>query len=78
MSDHIGLFPLVMVSPTDISLLLDGSESRRKCLDSVISQFDSLYLEKLIRYNKLIAQRNAAPKQNGSRITFRFIYHRII
>jgi DNA replication and repair protein RecF len=63
MSDHIGLFPLVMVSPTDISLLLDGSESRRKYLDSVISQFDSLYLEKLIRYNKLIAQRNAALKQ---------------
>lgn len=69
LADHIGLFPLVMVSPTDTNLILEGSESRRKYMDSVISQFDRAYLEQLIQYNKLIVQRNAVLKEmaKGSR-----------
>lgn len=63
LADHIGLFPLVMISPTDTNLILEGSESRRKYLDAVISQFDRAYLEQLIQYGKLIAQRNAVLKQ---------------
>ena len=63
LADHIGLFPLVMISPTDTNLILEGSEARRRYLDAVISQFDRAYLEQLIQYGKLIAQRNAVLKQ---------------
>lgn len=63
LADHIGLFPLVMVSPYDYDLINDGSDLRRKFIDSVISQFDSVYLDDLIHYNKVLAQRNALLKQ---------------
>ncbi len=63
LADHIGLFPLVMISPTDTNLILEGSEARRKYLNAVISQFDRAYLEQLIQHGKLIAQRNAVLKQ---------------
>jgi DNA replication and repair protein RecF len=63
MSDHIGLFPCVMVSPYDRDLINEGSEVRRKFIDSVISQFDKVYLDDLIRYNRLLEQRNMVLKQ---------------
>ena len=66
LANHVGLFPLVMVSPTDSELLLSGSEVRRKYMDSVISQFDKSYLEQLMRYNRLITQRNALLKNQNS------------
>ena len=66
LAEHIGLFPLVMVSPTDSELLLSGSDVRRKYMDSVISQFDKEYLNTLIAYNKLILQRNALLKSSDS------------
>ena len=62
LSNHIGLYPLVMISPTDTNLILEGSEVRRKYIDSVICQFDRLYLDSLISYNKLLLQRNAVLK----------------
>ena len=58
LSDHIGLIPLVMVSPQDSALLSGGSEERRKFIDLVISQFNKQYLEYLIRYNNALQQRN--------------------
>ncbi len=61
-SDHIGLIPLVIISPTDADLIREGSEVRRKFLDSVISQLDNLYLHHLISYQKVLAQRNALLK----------------
>ena len=64
LAEHIGLFPLVMISPTDSDFLLGGSEVRRKYIDSVISQFDKQYLNALIAYNKLIIQRNALLKSS--------------
>ncbi len=63
MSDHIGFLPLVMVSPSDSNLIHYGSDERRKFIDGVISQFDKVYLENLINYNKSLAQRNALLKQ---------------
>lgn len=63
LADHIGLFPLVMISPADSELITEGSESRRKFIDSVIAQFDREYLESLIQYNKVLSQRNALLKQ---------------
>lgn len=65
LADHIGLFPLVMVSPSDSNLVLGGSEERRKFMDGVISQYNSAYLEGLIRYNRILIQRNNLLKQVG-------------
>ena len=61
-SDHIGFIPLVIISPADSDLIIEGSETRRKFIDSVISQLDSSYLQKLIQYQKIISQRNALLK----------------
>src|ERR1035437_7573219 len=62
LSEHIGLLPLVMISPADSSLILDGSDERRKFIDSVIAQFDHQYLDDLMRYNKSLNQRNQLLK----------------
>ena len=62
LSDHIGLIPLVMVSPADSLLIAGGSEERRRFIDVVISQFDREYLDALIRYNKALLQRNTLLK----------------
>lgn len=62
LSDHIGLIPLVMVSPADSWLIAGGSEERRRFMDVVISQFDREYLDALIRYNKALLQRNTLLK----------------
>lgn len=61
--DHIGLIPLVMVSPQDNKLISDGSEERRRFMDSVIAQTNKNYLEQLTTYNALLKQRNALLKQ---------------
>lgn len=61
-SDHIGLLPLVFISPADEELIYGGSEVRRKFLDGVISQFDKSYLEHLINYQKALSQRNKLLK----------------
>ena len=63
LADHIGLFPLVMISPYDISIIIDGSEERRRFIDSVISQTDNQYLDELIVYNKSLLTRNALLKK---------------
>ncbi len=63
LADHIGLYPLVMISPYDRDLINEGSEVRRKYIDSVISQFDKVYLDNLINYNKALQQRNALLKR---------------
>jgi DNA replication and repair protein RecF len=63
LADHIGLLPLVMVSPYDISIIIEGSEERRKFIDNVISQTDNHYLDELITYNKVLINRNALLKQ---------------
>ena len=63
LSAHIGLFPVVMVSPYDSDIIHGGSELRRKFFDTIISQFDAEYLQQLISYRKLLMQRNALLKQ---------------
>jgi len=67
MSNHIGQYPCVMVSPYDRDLINEGSDIRRKFIDAVISQFDKAYLDNLIRYNKLLEQRNGLLKQFAER-----------
>ncbi|HCS87110.1 MAG TPA: DNA replication and repair protein RecF [Bacteroidales bacterium] len=61
--DHIGLIPLVMVSPQDSELVSEGGDERRRFMDGVISQYNRLYLEHLTQYNALLKQRNALLKQ---------------
>jgi len=61
-SEHIGFLPLVIISPADRDLITEGSDTRRKFIDSVISQSDKEYLEDLIKYNKVLAQRNSLLK----------------
>lgn len=63
LADHIGRFPVVMITPYDSNLILDGSDVRRRSLDSLISQFDKEYLDYLMRYNKALAQRNQLLKR---------------
>lgn len=63
LADHIGGFPTVIISPYDTNLISEGSDTRRKFIDGIISQFDKNYLNTLIRYNKVLAQRNALLKQ---------------
>lgn len=63
LSDHIGLFPSVVISPYDIDLILEGSETRRKLMDYIISQYNKKYLESLIRYKKVVQQRNSLLKK---------------
>lgn len=63
LAEHIGLFPAVVISPYDTNLISEGSETRRRFIDSIVSQFDRSYLETLQRYNKVLDQRNALLKQ---------------
>ena len=61
--DHIGLIPLVMVSPADHQLIEEGSDERRRFMDVVIGQRNRKYLDCLAQYNALLKQRNALLKQ---------------
>lgn len=63
LSEHIGLLPLVMVSPFDTCLINDAPEDRRRFINSFISQIDKEYLNALVRFNALIAQRNILLKE---------------
>ena len=62
LSEHIGLIPVVTVSPSDTLLIEGGSEERRRLMDLVISQYDRSYIEALNRYNKALQQRNTMLK----------------
>ena len=70
LSDHLGLIPLVIISPSDRDLITEGSETRRKFIDSVISQGNKVYLQTLINYNKVLIQRNALLKYFALNNTF--------
>lgn len=69
-SEHIGFIPLVIISPADRDLIIEGSDTRRKFIDSVISQSDKNYLSELISYNKVLSQRNALLKYFALNNTF--------
>jgi DNA replication and repair protein RecF len=62
LSEHIGKYPAVLVLPDDVDLVKDGSESRRRFFDTLISQFDKAYLDSLMRYNHCLKQRNGLLK----------------
>ena len=68
--DHIGLLPLVMITPSDDVLILGGSDERRKFMDGVISQYNQNYLDDLLKYNRALVQRNNLLKNFASERTF--------
>ncbi|MEX2380338.1 MAG: DNA replication/repair protein RecF [Vicingaceae bacterium] len=63
LADHIGLIPMVMISPADSQLISEGSDVRRRFIDLIISQFDRHYLDQLIQYNRALSQRNRLLKK---------------
>ena len=69
-SHHIGKFPCVIIAPDDIEMITGGSEERRKFMDTLISQVDAEYLQQLIIYNKVLAQRNSFLKNEALRSRF--------
>src|SRR5690554_1154317 len=62
LTDHYGLIPLVMISPTDAELIAGVGEDRRKFMDMAISQYDKEYLRALVNYSKALQQRNVLLK----------------
>ena len=62
LSDHFGLIPVVLISPYDTNLIIEGSSERRKFMDSIISTYDKNYLQDIINHGKLIKQRNKILK----------------
>ncbi len=58
LSDHIGLFPVVVVAPVDTFLIHDAADQRRKYLNAIISQIDGSYLVSMVRYNHILEERN--------------------
>jgi DNA replication and repair protein RecF len=65
LGDHIGLLPLVMEAPVDQELITGSSEERRKLMDAIICQYDHVYLDDLMAYNRILQQRNALLKQTA-------------
>ena len=69
-SEHLGLIPLVIISPYDNDLISEGSEFRRKFMDAIIANNNKKYLNQLIQYNQLVSQRNALLKYFALNHTF--------
>jgi DNA replication and repair protein RecF len=62
-SEHIGLLPVVMVSPADVSMVSESGEERRRFVNAVLSQMDREYMSALQQYNRLLLQRNRMLKE---------------
>jgi len=70
LANHIGFVPVVMISPADSSLIIEGSDERRKFMNAVISQYDVEYLDDLIKYNRALIQRNLLLKEFARKENF--------
>ncbi len=70
LSEHIGLIPLVMVSPFDSLLINGGSDERRKFINGVVAQYSKVYLDNMIRYNHALSQRNKLLKDFAASRSF--------
>ncbi len=62
LSDHVGRYPVVMISPADSALITEGSEDRRKFMNKIVSQYNGNYLDSVLRYSKALQQRNKQLK----------------
>jgi DNA replication and repair protein RecF len=62
LSDHVGRYPVVMISPADSALITEGSEDRRRFMNKIISQYSAEYLDSVLKYSKALQQRNKVLK----------------
>ena len=62
LSDHVGRYPVVMISPADSALITEGSEDRRRFMNKIVSQYSAEYLDSVLSYNKALQQRNKLLK----------------
>ena len=65
-SEHVGTLPIVMVSPSDISMVSESGDERRRFVNAVLSQMDREYLTGMQQYNRLLQLRNRLLKDPGS------------
>lgn len=65
LSDHIGMIPIVTVSPADSFLITEAAEERRRYLNSFLSQLDKSYLNAIMRYNQVLSERNKLLKEDS-------------
>jgi DNA replication and repair protein RecF len=70
LSDHFGMLPVVIISPADTDLIREGSDVRRRFMDSIISSYDRAYLTTLVNYNRVLSQRNSLLKYFAANHTF--------
>jgi DNA replication and repair protein RecF len=70
LSDHIGKYPVVMISPADSALISEGSEERRRFMNKIISQYNPAYLDAVLKYSKALQNRNKLLKEFGSKGKF--------
>ena len=61
-SEHIGLLPVVMVSPADVSMVSESGEERRRFVNAVLSQMSREYMAAIQQYNRFLMQRNRMLK----------------
>jgi DNA replication and repair protein RecF len=66
LSDHIGKYPVVMISPADSALISEGSEERRRFMNKIISQYNPEYLDAVLKYSKALQNRNKLLKDFGA------------
>jgi DNA replication and repair protein RecF len=69
LSGHIGKFPCVIITPDDARIITEGSDERRRYTDALLCQMDTLYLQHLIEYNRLLQQRNQLLRSLAERIS---------
>src|SRR5512137_2941340 len=62
LSDHVGKYPVVMISPADSALISEGSEERRRFMNKIISQYNTEYLDSVLKYSKALQHRNRLLK----------------
>ena len=61
-SEHVGVLPVVMVSPADVSMVSESGDERRRFVNAVLSQMDREYMSAMQQYNRLLLQRNKMLK----------------
>lgn len=73
LSEHVGRYPVVMISPADSALVSEGSEERRKFMNKIVSQYNPEYLDSVLRYSKALQQRNKLLKNTSGKPDYEVI-----
>ena len=66
--DLVGLLPMVLFSPEDLFLVKGAPALRRRYLDAELSQASPAYYGELLRYTRILKQRNAVLKDIRERL----------